>query len=63
MSRHPPPPGVSTNGLNDIVLGLSTALELVEHGVRVAVVARELPEDLDSTGFASPWAVSHPAVA
>lgn len=40
------------------VLGLSTAVELVEQGVRVAIVARELPEDLDSAGFASPWAVS-----
>jgi glycine/D-amino acid oxidase-like deaminating enzyme len=44
------------------VLGLSTAVELVERGVKVAIVGRELPEDLDSAGFASPWAVStlHP---
>jgi glycine/D-amino acid oxidase-like deaminating enzyme len=40
------------------VLGLSTAVELVERGVKVAIVGRELPEDLDSAGFASPWAVS-----
>jgi hypothetical protein len=39
------------------VLGLSVAIELVEKGVKVAIVGRELPEDLDSTGFASPWAV------
>jgi glycine/D-amino acid oxidase-like deaminating enzyme len=40
------------------VLGLSTAVELVERGIKVAIVGRELPEDLDSAGFASPWAVS-----
>lgn len=45
---------------HNLVLGLSTAIELVEQGVRVVVVARELPEDLDSAGFASPWAVSPP---
>ena len=39
------------------VLGLSVAMELVEKGVKVAIVARELPQDLDSAGFASPWAV------
>ncbi|RSH93947.1 hypothetical protein EHS25_006600 [Saitozyma podzolica] len=38
------------------VLGLSSALELAEKGLRVVVVARDLPEDLTSTGFASPWA-------
>lgn len=27
-------------------------------GLKVAVVGNDLPEDLDSTGFASPWAVS-----
>lgn len=41
-----------------LVLGLSIATELVGKGVRVAIVGRELPEDLDSVGFASPWAVS-----
>jgi hypothetical protein len=39
------------------VLGLSVAMELVEKGVKVAIVGRELPQDLDSAGFASPWAV------
>jgi 2-polyprenyl-6-methoxyphenol hydroxylase-like FAD-dependent oxidoreductase len=39
------------------VLGLSVAMELVEKGVKVAIVGRELPQDLDSPGFASPWAV------
>jgi len=33
-------------------------MQLVERGVKVAIVGRELPEDLDSAGFASPWAVS-----
>jgi hypothetical protein len=32
-------------------------MELVEKGVKVAIVGRELPQDLDSAGFASPWAV------
>jgi hypothetical protein len=40
-----------------LVLGLSIATELVGKGVKVAIVGRELPEDLDSAGFASPWAV------
>ncbi|WVQ79487.1 hypothetical protein IAT38_001586 [Cryptococcus sp. DSM 104549] len=38
------------------VLGLSIAHELVNKGLKVAVVGKDLPEDLDSTGFASPWA-------
>ncbi|WVQ75285.1 hypothetical protein IAR50_004899 [Cryptococcus sp. DSM 104548] len=38
------------------VLGLSIAHELTRKGLKVAVVAKDLPEDLDSTGFASPWA-------
>lgn len=38
------------------VIGLSTALELVSRGYNVAVVAKDLPCDLHSTGFASPWA-------
>lgn len=41
-----------------IVLGLSIANELILKGLKVAVVGKDLPEDLDSTGFASPWAVS-----
>ena len=41
------------------VLGLSVAMELVELGVKVAIVGRELPQDLDSAGFASPWAVCY----
>lgn len=39
------------------VIGLSSALDLVEAGYRVAVAAKDLPEDSFSTGFASPWAV------
>lgn len=42
----------------DIVYGLTIATDLANRGVRVAVVARDLPEDVTSTGFASPWAVS-----
>lgn len=40
------------------VYGLTIATELADRGVKVAVVARDLPEDLTSVGFASPWAVS-----
>lgn len=40
------------------VYGLSIATELTNRGLKVAVVARDLPEDDFSTGFASPWAVS-----
>ncbi|ODN92140.1 D-amino-acid oxidase [Cryptococcus wingfieldii CBS 7118] len=38
------------------VIGLSTARELDNRGYRVAIVAKDLPEDATSTGFASPWA-------
>lgn len=40
-----------------LVLGLATADALTEAGLKVAILARDLPEDLDSAGFASPWAV------
>jgi 2-polyprenyl-6-methoxyphenol hydroxylase-like FAD-dependent oxidoreductase len=40
------------------VYGLTIATDLANRGVRVAIVARDLPEDVTSTGFASPWAVS-----
>ena len=40
------------------VIGLSAALELVQAGHKVAIAAKDLPEDSDSFGFASPWAVS-----
>ncbi len=40
------------------VIGLSIALELKQAGYRVIIVAKDLPEDSFSTGFASPWAVS-----
>jgi glycine/D-amino acid oxidase-like deaminating enzyme len=40
------------------VIGLSTAIELNSKGVKVAIVARDLPQDTGSVGFASPWAVS-----
>lgn len=39
-----------------VVLGLSTALQLSERGLRIAVLARELPSDLQSSQWASPWA-------
>ncbi|WWC90317.1 uncharacterized protein L201_005250 [Kwoniella dendrophila CBS 6074] len=38
------------------VVGLSIALEVQSRGIKVAVVARDLAEDSDSFGFASPWA-------
>lgn len=40
------------------VIGLAIASHLVKRGLRVAVVARDLAEDITSQGFASPWAVS-----
>jgi len=40
------------------VIGLSIALELENEGWKPAIVARDLPDDTFSTGFASPWAVS-----
>jgi len=39
------------------VIGMSIALELADRGLRPAIVARDLPEDLQSLAFASPWAV------
>lgn len=38
------------------VIGLATADALTEAGLRVAMLARDLPEDTDSAAFASPWA-------
>ncbi|PKI83943.1 hypothetical protein MVES_002269 [Malassezia vespertilionis] len=38
------------------VLGLTCALELRKQGYRVTIVARDLPVDLSSQSFASPWA-------
>lgn len=40
------------------VLGLTSALELRARGYQVTFVARDLPHDYHSQGFASPWAVS-----
>ena len=41
------------------VIGLSIALDLANAGItKIAIVAKDLPEDSDSFGFASPWAVS-----
>ena len=39
------------------VTGLSIGLELVKRGYKIAFVAKDLPEDDQSPGFASPWAV------
>lgn len=45
------------------VIGLTVAHVLTEGEGRnlfnVTIVARDMPEDLSSQGFASPWAVSH----
>ncbi|WWC93116.1 uncharacterized protein L201_008083 [Kwoniella dendrophila CBS 6074] len=38
------------------ILGLSIATELQKKGLKIALVGKDLPEDIDSTGFASPWA-------
>lgn len=38
------------------VIGLTSALVLAEAGYFVSIVARDLPEDSTSQGFASPWA-------
>ena len=41
------------------VIGLTAAYVLSENpSYKIKVVARDMPEDLDSQGFASPWAVS-----
>jgi glycine/D-amino acid oxidase-like deaminating enzyme len=44
------------------VTGLSIGLELVKRGYNIAIVAKDLPEDDQSPGFASPWAVSRPSL-
>ncbi|GAA5938352.1 hypothetical protein JCM3775_000870 [Rhodotorula graminis] len=41
------------------VVGLSTAIRLLEHGYKVDVVARDLPDDPKSIAFTSPWAGAH----
>ena len=41
-----------------LVIGLSAAIELRRKGLNVVIVAKDLPEDTESVGFASPWAVS-----
>lgn len=38
------------------VLGLSIAIELVKKGHLPLIVGKDLAEDVNSTGFASPWA-------
>lgn len=42
------------------VVGLSTAIKLLEAGYAVDVVARDLPGDPLSIEFTSPWAVRRP---
>lgn len=42
------------------VTGLSIGLELVKRGYKIGIVAKDIPEDSQSPGFASPWAVSIP---
>ncbi|ORX38183.1 hypothetical protein BD324DRAFT_619882 [Kockovaella imperatae] len=38
------------------VVGLTIALESHKRGFKPVIIARDLPQDSDSTGFASPWA-------
>lgn len=40
------------------VIALTIALELTKKNYKVAIVAKDLPSDSLSVGFASPWAVS-----
>ena len=40
------------------MIGLSAAIELRGKGLNVIIVAKDLPDDTESVGFASPWAVS-----
>lgn len=42
--------------MNSLVIGLTTALLLVEAGYIVDIVARDHPHDTYSQQFASPWA-------
>lgn len=44
------------NVLGAGVLGMTAALELADRGYKVSIIARDLPEDIESTDFASPWA-------
>jgi D-amino-acid oxidase len=45
------------------VIGLTVGYVLTDNGgsnhFQVTIIARDMPEDLSSQGFASPWAVSH----
>lgn len=44
------------------VIGLTIAHVLStspHHAYKISIVARDMPEDLDSQAFASPWAVCH----
>ena len=45
------------------VQGLSIATELVSRRYRVVILARDLPEDVESSGFASPWAVGYSSLS
>ncbi|KAI5476625.1 D-amino-acid oxidase [Pseudohyphozyma bogoriensis] len=52
---------MSERGLRVVVLGggvigLTSALVLARNGYKVHLVARDMPGDKDSQGFASPWA-------
>ncbi|ORY21522.1 hypothetical protein BCR39DRAFT_553442 [Naematelia encephala] len=38
------------------VIGLSIALETARRGLKVGIIARDLPDDVHSAAFASPWA-------
>lgn len=46
-----------SSGADLSVIGLSSAIELRKRGLNVAIIAKDLPEDIESVGFASPWAV------
>jgi glycine/D-amino acid oxidase-like deaminating enzyme len=45
------------------VIGLTIAHVLTESGhFNVTIVARDMPEDLSSQAFSSPWAVGQPYI-
>jgi D-amino-acid oxidase len=64
MSAHTPQTQVVILGAG--VIGLTIAHVLTggegSNPFKVTILARDMPEDLNSQAFASPWAVSHLSV-
>lgn len=51
------PPPVDCVIIGAGITSLSIATELLDRGYTLGIVAKDLPEDGHSVGFASPWAV------